>query len=71
MKNTIDYVLLAQLCTELAEQKEYLLLETFASDILDNCMRRFNAVWAWVQISKPSAIPTAAYAYVELERYLI
>ncbi len=69
MQDTVDYVLLAQLCTQLAQQNQYLLLETFASDILNQCLERFNAVWAWVRIQKPAAIPTAAYAYVELERY--
>jgi dihydroneopterin aldolase len=69
MKDAVDYVLLAELCSELAQLNRYVLLETFASDILDQCIHRFNAVWAWVRIQKPSAIPTAAYAYVELERY--
>ena len=69
MEDTLDYVLLAQLCSQLAEQNEYLLLETFASDILDHCIHRFNVMWSWVRIQKPSAVPTAAYAYVEFERY--
>ncbi len=69
VQDTIDYVLIAQLCTELAQQKKYFLLETFASDILDECIGRFQAVWAWVCIQKPAAIPSAAYAYVELERF--
>lgn len=67
ISDSIDYVLLANLCTELAQEKKYDLLETFASDILDQCIERFHAVWAWVRIQKPSAIPTASYAYVELE----
>lgn len=68
MEDTLDYVLIAQLCTELAHQKKYALLETFASDILDGCLSHFKAVWAWVRIEKPAAIPTAAYAFVEFER---
>lgn len=68
VQDTADYVLIAQLCTELAQQKKYFLLENLASDILDECIRRFQAVWAWVRIQKPTAIPSAAYAYVELER---
>jgi dihydroneopterin aldolase len=69
IEDTIDYTLLAQICSQLAEQKNYLLLETFASDILDHFLRRFKAVWAWVKIQKPAAIPNASYAYVELERF--
>lgn len=64
---TVDYVALAQLCTRLA-QKKYFLLETFASDILDHCLRDFPIEWAWTRIHKPSAILKAAYAYIELER---
>lgn len=70
MQDSIDYVLLAELCTQLAREKRYLLLETFASDLLDECLNRFKALWAWVRVQKPQAIPTAAYAYIELERYL-
>lgn len=69
VKDTIDYVLIAQICTELAQRKQYFLLEALASDILDECLRRFESVWAWVRIHKPSAIPSAAYAFVELERH--
>lgn len=69
IENTVDYVLLARLCTELAQQNKYLLLETLATDILDQCISRFHALWAWVRIQKPSAISTADCAYVEFERY--
>lgn len=68
IQETINYVSLAQLCTQLS-QKKYFLLENFAADILHHCMKQFAISWAWVCIQKPSAIPTAAYAYIELERY--
>lgn len=68
MQDSVDYVLIAKLCVELTNKKEYFLLETLASDILDECLHRFPAVWAWVRIQKPSAISGAAYAFVELER---
>lgn len=67
--DTVDYVQIAKICTELAEKNKYLLVESLASDILDECLRRFPAVWAWVLVKKPAAIPTATYACVELERY--
>jgi dihydroneopterin aldolase len=69
VEDTADYVSIAQICTELAQQNKSILLESLASDILDECLRRFPAVWAWVLIKKPAAIPSAAYAFVELERY--
>lgn len=66
--DTVDYVQLAQLCTKLATEKKYLLLETFAADILDQCLELFGAQWAWVRIQKPSAIATADFAFIELEK---
>lgn len=65
--DSVDYVAIANLCTELAQNKKYHLLEEFASDILDNCKNLFKATWAWTQVQKPSAIPSAAYAFVEME----
>ena len=65
--DTVDYVMIAQLCTELAQRKNYHLLEAFASDILEECKNRYQACWVWVSIQKPSAIPSAAYAFVEME----
>jgi len=68
VQDTVDYVVLAQICTELAQQNKYILLETLASDILDEYLRRFPAIWAWILIKKPAAISTAEYAFIELER---
>lgn len=67
IKDSVDYVALAGMSTELALAKNYYLLEEFAADILDGCKKQFNACWAWVQIQKPSALPSAAYAFVEME----
>lgn len=67
-QDTIDYAQIAQICMELTQQRQYFLLEILASDILDECLRRFEILWVWVRIQKPSAIPNAAYAFVELER---
>lgn len=69
MQDTLNYVLLGQLCTQLAHEKKYLLLETFAQDVLDVCLKQFQAQWAWIRVQKPAAIPEAECAYIELERY--
>lgn len=66
--DSVDYVSLANICTKMAQTNKYFILETLASDILDEFFHHFPAVWASVTIKKPAAIPTAAYAYVELER---
>ena len=68
IKDTVDYVALAQFCTDLAHTKKYFLLEVFAADILECCKKQFNASWAWVKIQKPAALTHAAYAFVEMER---
>ena len=69
LKDSVDYVLIAKLCHELARQNKYFLLEILASDILDEALNRFKAVWAWVRVQKPGAIPNAACAFVEMERH--
>jgi dihydroneopterin aldolase len=68
VQDTLDYTQLAQICTDLAHEKEYFLLETFAADILQRWMECFAISWGWVKIKKPAAIPTADYAFVELEQ---
>jgi len=67
--DTVDYLLIAELCTRLAQEKKYFLLERLASDILEACLSRFQALWGWVRIEKPLAIADAACAFVELERF--
>lgn len=67
ISDTIDYASLADACTDLALKKHYYLLETFAADVLEYCKNCFQPKWAWVQIQKPAAIPSAAHAFVEME----
>lgn len=69
LSDSIDYTILAHLCTKLAEEKNYYLIENFAADVIDQCFSQFQPTWAWIKIQKPSAIPTAEYAFVECERY--
>jgi len=69
VKDTIDYTQLTQICTQLAHEKKYLLLETFASDILDTWLTRFPISRGWIKIKKPAAVSTADYTFIELERY--
>lgn len=65
IEETVDYVLLAQLCAQVA-LNDYFLIETFAKEIVKECLTRFPISWAWVKIQKPSAIPEAC-AFVEWE----
>lgn len=69
VEDTINYVNLAQLCTELAQQRRYRLLETFAHEALINILTDPRIEWAWIRIKKPKALASAEYTFVELERY--
>lgn len=70
IEETISYVDLANICTELAQKQKYQLLEVLANAILDCLAKDVRIQWAWVRIKKPQAIPTAEYAMVELERQM-
>lgn len=67
LENTLCYVMLKNLCVELAVTKKYHLLETFASEIIEALLTKHHVSWAFVKIKKPSAIPEADFAIVELE----
>ena len=67
--DTLNYVLISDLCTRIAQEKKSYLIETLAKEILDQLFRCFKVSWAWIAIKKPSAILTAQYAFVELERF--
>lgn len=68
LKDTINYLCLAEICTELAQTRHYKLLETFASEVLDHLMVEFSIDWAWIRVKKPSALQSAEYTFVELEQ---
>lgn len=69
IRDAVDYVLLADLCTRIAIEGRYQLLETFASHALEAILSRFDISWASIQVNKPSALKTAALPFVYLERY--
>lgn len=68
VEDTINYVDLAQVCTNLAVLKKYRLIETFVHDSLDYFFSHWPIVWAKIRAKKPSAISTAHYAFVEMQR---
>lgn len=67
IKDTIDYELLAEVCSNLAKSKKYKLLETFAYDVMQKLIHEFHVEWAWIKIWKPKALCSVDYTYVELE----
>ncbi len=68
LDESIDYVILAELCRCIMQEQKCLLLETLATQILMTSMERFNALWGWIRVSKPAALPNAQAAYVEFEQ---
>lgn len=64
--DTISYVDLADVCTKVAKERQCALLETLAADILTVLLDQFAINRAWIRIKKPSALPSAEYAVVEL-----
>lgn len=66
--DTMDYMLLAFLCKEMAQQGGYQLMETYISDVLEKIVNRFDLHWAWMRVKKPSALEGADYTYVEMRK---
>lgn len=67
LEKTFCYERLGNICKQLAIQKKYRLLETFAYELIELLMNEYKIKWAFVRIKKPSAISDADYAIVELE----
>lgn len=67
LKDAINYVILAQICTELARRKKYHLQETFAKELLSLLLNESNIYWGWIKIKKPMALESAQFATVELK----
>lgn len=68
LQDTLNYSNLAAVCNKLAQNKHQL-IEHLASEILETVLTADRVVWAQIRIKKPSAIPNAQWAYVELERH--
>jgi dihydroneopterin aldolase len=66
LKNTINYIQLAELCEKTALEGHYHLLEAYAAATLDKISVTFNVKKAWMCVRKAKAITAADYALVEL-----
>lgn len=74
INHTVNYAMLAKLCTEMAQTSQYQLLETYASHVLQKLIDEFAINWAWIKVKKPMAASSSYYMTVELkqvkERYM-
>lgn len=68
IQKTIDYRQLAEICKDRAHQGRYQLIETYASEVLEEVMKQFKLKRAWIRVKKPAALSEADYAYVEMHR---
>lgn len=69
MEYSTNYVELADAVTQLAVERQYQLLETFARDSVAMMLDRFGAQRAYIKIMKPAAIEHARWTAVSLERH--
>lgn len=67
LNDTLDYVLLTDLCREIAQRK-YHLLEAYAFAVLDNLLNVQGVLSAWIQVKKPTGLPNVEHAIVEFSR---
>jgi dihydroneopterin aldolase len=67
LADTVDYVALAKICTDLATKRRYRMMETFAFEVIQVFLRDFPVRKAWVRIKKPAGLFTADFTFVELE----
>lgn len=67
--DTVDYDHLAALLTDLATERQYQLIETFAEQACASILARWSGVGrVGLEIRKPEAVPAAAASFVRLER---
>jgi len=68
VRDTINYVELAELCEQTARNGRYFLLEKLIGDLTTAVLKRFRVRSVWVRVKKPSALKGADCAVVELEK---
>ena len=65
---TVDYVEIARLIQDVAQERKFQLIETLAEVGAKAVLDGFGAERAKIKIMKPSAIPAASWAAVTVER---
>ena len=67
VSETVDYDHLAAFLTELATDKRYQLIETFAKDAVDGILARWpDVLGVRIEIRKPNAVPAADASFVRV-----
>lgn len=68
VEDTVDYVSMALVCSNLAINNSYRLLERYAVDVLKALFDSFDIQEAWIKVKKPNGLPLADHSFVELSR---
>lgn len=68
IRDTVDYVHLANLCTYIAQTRKHKLIETFAYEVIYKLSEDPRISWSWIKVEKPQAIISATSAMVELSK---
>jgi len=67
LKNTIDYVSLAHLCTGIALKKQFQMVESLACAITEDIMKDERIESVNIKIKKPEGLPSAHFTIIERE----
>ena len=65
--NTVCYATLGQVCTEVATKGNFLLLENYSSELMEELLMRFPINWVWIKVKKPVRFMAGSFATVELK----
>jgi len=69
IKDTLDYDKVAETANQLARQKKYQLIETFAHELNEKILNDFTQISkCTTTVKKPAAVPKARYAAVTCEK---
>lgn len=68
LTDTIDYCTIRDGIKELIAAKQYVLIETLASEILDICLKEKHAQKAWLKLEKPHKFPECESVGIEMEK---
>lgn len=65
--DTINYMVLAEICNETAKKGQYYLIEKYADAVIANIFDAFDVTWAWIRVKKSALLNNADCTFVELK----
>ena len=68
LADCVDYCVIRETVHKMCESREFVLIETLASAILDVCFEDPKVERAWIKLEKPNKFPDCASVGIEIER---